>query len=627
MSVNDENDSSMNNDLSKFNLTFYESSIELWRIEKKCCLKVKSIEEIENSTKQVTLENEWIEKQLHDTKTRINEYRENIVSIDNIIIALNETLAHLEIQHLKKTFLVNKSKYEYELQLFIRMELWKKEEERLNNIPEVKLLKTAESELKNTKLEYEELLQNLQNLVKKIEITTKENDEKQNNIIIQYAKVYVEMISLNKREKNCKTLLKKLDTEYNEKFHMKNALLETQKNKINKVSFFSHTPNKFEPKMFDINLNSLGQVLNPNLSSSNTYNHADFNYDKDMDIKDSKSNNKSKKNVTFHLLSEDKTTLETSDENVDAYKNINTFIVETNENKNNDSAQLINIQNVKESTIQFTKNDTIESKETPYKNRDKHLNDDSLNSFTNKRKTIGEQSEFEFKKPNTPVKDKNKINSTIIQPIKMKTNKNILVDSNFNQEKVKALNLSTDSHNNDGNLIDKDHSHKLNSLKSIEQSNVKNLDFDNINTLNDSSQLLVNVSLEPHKDVPGDGFWNFCSDPMFQNSTNSSFSDCDLSELYGNTHDISQYPDNVQLNFSNYFGSDLDVISESNFQGLESPQQFGNAMLQPSKSESLKKMNTSKNVSMNRITSEASKDYSNLNKSDFLPSDQFIFKF
>lgn len=77
------------------------------------------------------------------------------------------------------------------------------------------------------------------------------------------------------------------------------------------------------------------------------------------------------------------------------------------------------------------------------------------------------------------------------------------MDSNFNQEKVKALSLSTDSHNNDRNLIDKDHSQKLNSLKSIEQSNVKNLDFDNINTLNDSSQLLVNVSLEPHKDVPG----------------------------------------------------------------------------------------------------------------------------
>lgn len=39
MSVNDENDSSMNNDLSKFNLTFYESSIELWRIEEKCRCK------------------------------------------------------------------------------------------------------------------------------------------------------------------------------------------------------------------------------------------------------------------------------------------------------------------------------------------------------------------------------------------------------------------------------------------------------------------------------------------------------------------------------------------------------------------------------------------------------------
>lgn len=49
-------------------------------------------------------------------------------SIDNIIIALNETLAHLEIQHVKKKFIVNKSKYEYELQLFIKMELWKKEE-------------------------------------------------------------------------------------------------------------------------------------------------------------------------------------------------------------------------------------------------------------------------------------------------------------------------------------------------------------------------------------------------------------------------------------------------------------------------------------------------------------------
>jgi len=50
-------------------------------------------------------------------------------------------------------------------------------------------------------------------------------------------------------------------------------------------------------------------------------------------------------------------------------------------------------------------------------------------------------------------------------------------------------------------------------------------------------------------------------------------------------------------------------------------------MLQPSQSESLKKMNTNKNVSMNRTTSKASKDYIKPNKSDFLPSDPFIFKF
>jgi len=39
MSANDENDSSAINNLSKINLTFYESSIELWRIEEKCRCK------------------------------------------------------------------------------------------------------------------------------------------------------------------------------------------------------------------------------------------------------------------------------------------------------------------------------------------------------------------------------------------------------------------------------------------------------------------------------------------------------------------------------------------------------------------------------------------------------------
>jgi len=39
MSANDENDSSAINDLSKIHLNFYESSIELWRIEEKCRCK------------------------------------------------------------------------------------------------------------------------------------------------------------------------------------------------------------------------------------------------------------------------------------------------------------------------------------------------------------------------------------------------------------------------------------------------------------------------------------------------------------------------------------------------------------------------------------------------------------
>jgi len=42
-------------------------------------VKVNSIKEIKHSTEQVTLENEWIEKQLHDTKSRIDEVKENIV--------------------------------------------------------------------------------------------------------------------------------------------------------------------------------------------------------------------------------------------------------------------------------------------------------------------------------------------------------------------------------------------------------------------------------------------------------------------------------------------------------------------------------------------------------------------
>jgi len=39
MSGNDENNSTMNNDLSKLNLSFYEKRIYLWRVKEKCRCK------------------------------------------------------------------------------------------------------------------------------------------------------------------------------------------------------------------------------------------------------------------------------------------------------------------------------------------------------------------------------------------------------------------------------------------------------------------------------------------------------------------------------------------------------------------------------------------------------------
>lgn len=51
-------------------------------------------------------------------------------------MSLYETLTHLEVQCNKKEFSNNKSRNEYELKLFIKMELWQKEEVRtlLNTI-------------------------------------------------------------------------------------------------------------------------------------------------------------------------------------------------------------------------------------------------------------------------------------------------------------------------------------------------------------------------------------------------------------------------------------------------------------------------------------------------------------
>ncbi|KAE9529797.1 hypothetical protein AGLY_011893 [Aphis glycines] len=633
MSSNDVNDTSMLNDLSKFNLTFYESSIELWRIEEMCRLKVNSIKEIKHSTEQVTLENGWIEKQLHDTKSRIDEVKENIVRcIDNIIFSLNETLAHLEMQYKKKEFILNKSKCEYELQLFIKMELWQKEEARLNNIPEVKLIKIADSELKNTKLEYEELLINLQNLVEKIDIATNENDEKQNHVIIEYAKVYIEMLSLNKREKNCKTLLRKLNAEYNEKCSMKNVLLESQNKKVHKLLFWSYTTSTFDSNIFNMELNSLNQDLKPNLTNSNNFNHANFIYDKDdINIQNSKLN-KLKKNVTFFLSSEDKISVETNDQNVNTCKNLNTLTKEVNKNINKNSSKLKNILNVEdmeEGTIQFTKKDVIESKEINFENKDNIDNDSDLNSHTNKSKTIDVLLDTEFKKPNNPEQDTSIMKPKIIQPSKMKTNKIINIDNNFNQEKVISLSLSMNNknhHNKDYHMTNEDQLQKLNDLNFMEHSNLKNIDSENINMFDDLSQSQENVSDNQNKKL-SDAFWNFCAEPISQNSGDSSFCGSDLSELFGNSYDISQYQDNVQCHFTKSFNNNSDITPESNFQVLKIPQQSGNFMFQPSQSESSKKTKTNKNIFINEATSSASNDFTLPNESHFLPSDQFRFKF
>lgn len=47
-----------------------------------------------------------------------------------MIISLYDTLAHLEVQYDKRVFSINKSKSDYELQLFFKTELWRKEEVR-----------------------------------------------------------------------------------------------------------------------------------------------------------------------------------------------------------------------------------------------------------------------------------------------------------------------------------------------------------------------------------------------------------------------------------------------------------------------------------------------------------------
>lgn len=180
--------------------------------------------------------------------------------------------------------------------------------------------------------------------------------------------------------------------------------------------FWSHTPSTFDSKILDLKFDLLCQDLKPN---SSNHNHEDFTYEKKEVIEHSKLNNKQKKNVTFLLSTEDKISQENNDENVDAFKNLNSVLLESNDIINKSSSQLKNNLYVKESTNKSLKNDLIESKEIHFETREKRMNDGDLDYYTNKRKTIDVQPDYELKKTYKPVQDTNKI----IQPSQFKISK------------------------------------------------------------------------------------------------------------------------------------------------------------------------------------------------------------
>jgi len=77
------------------------------------------------------------------------------------------------------------------------------------------------------------------------------------------------------------------------------------------------------------------------------------------------------------------------------------------------------------------------------------------------------------------------------------------LDNNFGQEKDEAFILSMNNYNhyNKGScLIEKDQLPKLNSLKPIEPSNLKDDDYDNMKIFNNLSQISEN---ELNTDLPG----------------------------------------------------------------------------------------------------------------------------
>jgi len=79
------------------------------------------------------------------------------------------------------------------------------------------------------------------------------------------------------------------------------------------------------------------------------------------------------------------------------------------------------------------------------------------------------------------------------------------MDNNCYQEKVKPLSFSMNNknyNNKDSRLINEDQLQK-NAVKSLEHSNLKKINSDNINIFSDLSQLHENVSDNQNKELSG----------------------------------------------------------------------------------------------------------------------------
>ncbi|XP_025422468.1 uncharacterized protein LOC112692120 isoform X2 [Sipha flava] len=357
---------------------------------------------------------------------------------------------------------------------------------------------------------------------------------------------------------------------------MKNALLESQKNKINKVSFWTHSLFPFDSKH--------------NLLNSNN-NSQDFPYQHQFDGKHSKLCNEPKQ-----IECSEKSSL-----------TINDLISHSEMNGNID---------------QCSKNVVVDLGEKCVDDNNKKL--DILDVVTNKRKPIKEQLDFEFKKPYNPFHGINygSTNSNISKVQPNSTNKeNNLIE---NQEKVESLKSPVKTIQD--NLNDNKQLHLMYSMKSAKQSDSINLNSDKIIMFDDILLQLESTSNEENK--TSGLYWNNCNVPVSENSGNYSFCGSDLSELFGNVYDFSQFAE-MKLNFMNSLDSDSNTPNDTDFQKLKNniTQKSIDVMFHNHENESFKKINNENCMSMNTSTANESNDLIQSTKLNFESTESFMFNF